>query len=291
MDIDLARSFLEIVRTGSFIAAAERLHVTQTTVTARIRNLEAQLGCRLFVRNRSGARLTPDGERFVSHASQLVRTWEAARRELPLPGGTRSLLTLGGEMSLWNPLLLSWLAEIKRQQPLIAVRVEVGERHSLHEKLQQGVLDVALVHQPDYWVGMNVEQLLEEKLIMVRSSKAQEPYVYVDWGEHFCRQHDAAYPELARAALSVDLGPLALQYLLQHGGRGYFRTRVVQPYLDEGLVELVQSAPEFSYPIYVVSSKDNRTDNLERALTTLKAILATPGFWHETGKGVPLNIY
>ena len=48
MDIELARTFLEIVRSGSFMAAAERLHVTQTTVTARVHNLEGQLGCRLF---------------------------------------------------------------------------------------------------------------------------------------------------------------------------------------------------------------------------------------------------
>ncbi|MDX9875738.1 MAG: LysR family transcriptional regulator, partial [Spongiibacteraceae bacterium] len=58
MDIDLARTFLSVVRCGSFIAAAEQLHVTQTTVTARIHNLEGQLGCRLFVRNRGGARPT-----------------------------------------------------------------------------------------------------------------------------------------------------------------------------------------------------------------------------------------
>ncbi|MBF3232891.1 LysR family transcriptional regulator, partial [Pseudomonas aeruginosa] len=44
MDIDLARTFLEIARSGSFVAAAERLHLTQTAVTARIQNLEGQLG-------------------------------------------------------------------------------------------------------------------------------------------------------------------------------------------------------------------------------------------------------
>ena len=87
MDIDLARTFLEIIRGGSFIAAAERMHLTQTAVTARIQNLESQLGCRLFVRNRAGARLTDDGERFVAYANQLVQTWEAARRDLPLPLG------------------------------------------------------------------------------------------------------------------------------------------------------------------------------------------------------------
>lgn len=47
MDIELARTFLEIVRSGSFMAAAERLHVTQTTVTARVHNLRGSsaAGC------------------------------------------------------------------------------------------------------------------------------------------------------------------------------------------------------------------------------------------------------
>jgi len=65
MDIELARTFLEIVSTGSFIRASERLHVGQTTVSARIRLLEQQLGQKLFIRNKAGAILTPAGERFL----------------------------------------------------------------------------------------------------------------------------------------------------------------------------------------------------------------------------------
>ena len=59
MDIELARTFLEIVSTGSFVRASERLNVGQTTVSARIRLLEQQLGRPLFVRNKGGATLTP----------------------------------------------------------------------------------------------------------------------------------------------------------------------------------------------------------------------------------------
>lgn len=260
MDIELARTFLEVVRTGSFMGAAERLYVTQTAVTARVRNLESQLGCRLFVRNRSGARLTADGERFMAHASQLVRTWDAARRELPLPPSAGQLLVLGGEVSLWNPLLTNWVTAMRDEHPDIAVRAEVGEPRTLHEKLEQGVLDAALVHQPDYWPGMRVKSLLEEKLVMVQSIRASEPYVYVDWGEHFCRQHDAAHPHLARVNVSTDLGPLALQLLLHAGGSGYFRSRVVQPYLEQGVLERVPSAPEFSYPVYLVSTTERAAD-------------------------------
>ena len=117
MDIDLARTFLEIIRSGSFIATAERLHITQTAVTARVHNLEEQLGCRLFVRNRAGARLTDDGQRFVAYATQLVQTWEAARRDLPLSQSGDKLLTLGSEVSLCNPLMLAWAQRLRQGWP------------------------------------------------------------------------------------------------------------------------------------------------------------------------------
>ena len=52
MDVDRARTFLEIVHSGSFLKAADRLHVSQTTVSARIRTLEDELGRQMFIRNR-----------------------------------------------------------------------------------------------------------------------------------------------------------------------------------------------------------------------------------------------
>ena len=68
MDTEQVRTFLAVVAHGSFLEAAVRLHVTQSTVSARIQALETRLGARLFVRNRAGASLTPEGRRFVRHA-------------------------------------------------------------------------------------------------------------------------------------------------------------------------------------------------------------------------------
>src|SRR6218665_2142398 len=109
MDITLARTFLDIVAAGSFLRAAERLHVTQPAVSARVRTLEEQLGARLFVRNKAGATLTPAGDQFVRHARQLVQVWEGARNQVAVPPGRSSVLTIGCGMSLWDPLLLDWL--------------------------------------------------------------------------------------------------------------------------------------------------------------------------------------
>ena len=122
------------------------------------------------------------------------------------------------------------------------------------KQLEQGALDAALVYQPEYWPGLQVEQLLEEKLVMVRSVLSAEPYLYVDWGPDFRSQHDAALPDRAKAALACNLGPLALQYIMQNGGSGYFRTRVVSSYLDGGTLQRVEQAPEFAYPTYLVYS-------------------------------------
>ncbi|NIU63656.1 MAG: LysR family transcriptional regulator, partial [Pseudomonas stutzeri] len=56
-------------------------------------------------------------------------------------------------------------------------------------------LDAALVHQPEYWPGLQVEQLLEEKLIQVVQTQNPAPYLYVDWGPAFRKQHNQALPE------------------------------------------------------------------------------------------------
>lgn len=204
MDIDLARTFLEIIRSGSFIATAERLHITQTAVTARVHNLEEQLGCRLFVRNRAGARLTDDGQRFVAYATQLVQTWEAARRDLPLSQSGGKLLTLGSEVSLCNPLMLAWAQRLRQGLASHAIRLEVASGEELQKKLDLGVLDAALVHQPEYWPSLQVEQLLEEKLIQVVQTQNPAPYLYVDWGRRFASSTTRRCPNaVARRCRSV----------------------------------------------------------------------------------------
>lgn len=281
MDISLFKTFLEISRSGSFIAASERLNVTQTTVTARIKNLEEQLGCKLFIRNKSGARLTENGRRFIGHASQMVQTWESAKRDLPLPDGAQGLITLGGEMSLWNPLFLNWLSAIRRGFPYLAIRSQVADAKQLHGQLEAGVMDAALVHQPDYWPGMQVLEILEEKLVLVRSTANPQPYIFVDWGEDFRLQHDTVLAAQARSDMSINLGPLALFYLLEHGGSGYFRTRVVQKYIDDGTVELVPQSPEFSYPIYLVYPKNKFNPVLEQLVRLLHEAVRTPANWSQ----------
>jgi DNA-binding transcriptional LysR family regulator len=274
MDIDLAKTFLEIVRCGSLIAAADRLHVTQTAISARVQKLEHSLNSTLFIRNRKGAKLTADGEAFVIYATQLVQTWETALRDLPLPASFHKVLHIGAEASLCNPLLLSWVFQMQKKIDSHAIKVQIKDGAGLLLQLDLGFLDAVLVFQPVYWPGLQVEQVLEETLILVRVPGKPTPYVYIDWGEEFRKGHDAALPEKARADLSFNVGPVALQYILENGGAGYFRAHLVQAYIDTGVLERVGSAPEFSYATYLVYSRNRCSGELRRAIELLKDVVA-----------------
>jgi DNA-binding transcriptional LysR family regulator len=279
LDIELARTFLEIVSTRSFIRAADRLNVSQTTVSARIRSLEEKLGRPLFVRNKAGASLTAAGEQFLHYAPTLLQLWERARHQVAIPPGRSAILAIGGELSLWHPLMLDWLLWMRRSAADIALRVQVGLPEGLTTQVAEGVLDLAVTYAPQNRPGLKVEQLLDETLVLVTTDpagSAQSPsdYVYVDWGPSFAIHHGLSLPDVTNPGLFVGLGPLALSYIVQAGGSGYFRTRAAQPYLDSGKLHLVAGAPSFSYPIYAVFSADADEALIKQALDGLRAVAA-----------------
>jgi LysR family transcriptional regulator, flagellar master operon regulator len=276
MDITLARTFLEIVSTGSFLRAAERLHVTQTAVSARIRSLEDLLGRRLFVRNKAGASLTSAGEHFMRYAPTLIQVWERARHQVAVPAGRRAVITVGCEVSLWDPLLLDWLLWMRRSAPHLALRTEVGVPDGLIGQVSEGILDIAIVYAPRQRPGLRIELLIEEKLVLVTTTRrgAARPadYVFVDWGPEFAAQHNLAFPQLSSAGIFTGLGPLGHAYLLAAGGSGYFRLGAVRNELESGRLRRVRGAPEFLYPAYAVYSDNADLKVVTPALAGLRHV-------------------
>lgn len=270
MDIALAKTFIEIAETGSFVAAAGRLNVTQTAVSARVHALEEQLGRRLFIRNKAGARLTPAGERFLRHATTLVEVWDRARRQVGLPEGRTDIASVGAEISLWNPVLVDWLVWMKREAPDLALRAEVDTPSRLLESIHNGALDLAVLYDPpQQGGGIVVELMIEEKLVMVTTSPEAgageaEDYVHVDWGSSFRASHQAAFPHLASPGVSISHGPLALLYLIEVGGTGYFRLSAARPFLSDGRLRRVAGAPEFSYSVHMVYSSRTEAGLIDR---------------------------
>ena len=262
--------------------AAEQLNLSQTAVSARVRALEEQLGRPLFVRNKNGASLTPAGEQFLRYAPMFVQLWQRARHQVAVPPGRRAVLSIGGELSLSHPWLVEWLHWMRRSAPDIALRVEVGVPESLIDQVASGALDVAVMYAPQYRPGARVELLVEEKLVLVTTdaeAKTVESnsYVYVDWGPDFAHHHELSFPEQTNPGLFVGLGPLALTYLLEAGGSGYFSQRLVAPHIAAGKLHVVTSAPSFFYPIYAVCSAQGDDELINLSLEGLRNVAAASG--------------
>lgn len=277
MDTELAKTFLTVVTSGNFINAAEKLHVSQSTVSTRIISLEEQLGCKLFVRNKAGTTLTPAGRQFQRHASTLVRTIEQARHDIGIPKGFSGTLVIGGRIGLWEEFLLQWLPMMRASHPDISVRAESALEPELMQGLVEGRIDIGVMYTPQSRPGLKVEQLFEEKLILVstRSASSPEPgkdYVYVDWGPEFYTRHSACFPSFTGPSVTANIGWLGLRHVLENGGSGYFPVRIVKPHLESGHLHSVDGAPDFFMPAYAVYPSDEGASNVRNALDLMRKI-------------------
>lgn len=275
MDINLARTFLTVAETGSFIDAARRMHITQSTVSARIKSLEDLLGRPLFERSKSGANLTAAGEQFHKHALALVRLWQHAQLKVGLSDQHRDHLSVGAPSSLWDGFLLKWVAWLRREIPDIAVSAGAGSAAALTQRLIEGTLDLAVMYRPVQPPGLVIEHLFDEEFVLVtngRSSARRMPhdYVFIDWGPDFQLDHAAAHPEITGPGLNLDLGSLGLDYLLANEASGYLPMRLVKPHLGRGRLRLPKRKRKLVYPVYVVYPEARDEDAYETILSGLR---------------------
>ncbi len=277
MDIEQARTFLTIAANGSFQEAARQLHLTQSTVSARIQRLEADLDARLFVRNRSGATLTQAGRRFLEHAKRLVLTAEQAYHDIGLPSRYRATIRIGGRIALWEGLLPRWVGRMRRVAPDIAIRSEIGFEEDLMRHLIEGTLDIGLMYTPTQSPGLVVEHLFDEKLVLVSSrpddDKPGDDYVYVEWGPGFYAQHVRDYPDLERPPQIANIGWLGVQLILGNGGSCFLPARMAETFLAAGSLFRVKNSPEYIHPAYMVYPRAIENPEMEQALQLMRELV------------------
>ena len=277
MDINLAKTYLAVVDTGSFVEAADRVHVTQSTVSSRIKHLEDLIGQPLFERSKAGASLTPAGHQFHKHALALVRVWEHARLEVGLAEEHRDHLTIGGQVSLWDGFLLHWVAWMREINPDIAVSAVMGFSSSLMERISEGTLDLAVMYRPTQKPGLVIEHIFDEELVMVSSSdtskkRPHDDYAFVNWGPEFQADHAMAFPSMVHPGLYLDIGSLGVNYLLDKKASGYFPIRIARPFLERGELSVVKRTPRFLYPAYVVYPEQRDDEAYQPILQGLRQI-------------------
>lgn len=173
MEIRQLRAFVAIAETGTFTAAAQRVHVTQAAISMQIRQLENELGAKLFVRAPRHVILTEAGEHVLHRARQILREHDAAIEEInELTGAERGRLRIGSASAMvLSELLPKLLKAIHRQHPRAEVTVLSGTSEALVELILAGELDIAFVSLPVEARGIQTERLSEDQLVAIASPR------------------------------------------------------------------------------------------------------------------------
>jgi LysR family transcriptional regulator, flagellar master operon regulator len=259
MDFVALRTFLAVVETRSLVAASRSLHVTQSTVTARLNSLEREIGQRLLYRGKSGTDLTLAGLKFQRYAQLMVQLWRQAGYEISLPLGFQGVCNVGLEFDLWRGLGQRFLDYLRDHCRWIAVALWPGDQQEIDRWLKTGLIDVAFCYGVTPGGNFRSRVLIDDNLILVSTrrgarAKLDGAYVYVDHGDEFRRQHAAAFPSETTSALTIASSDWALDHLLRNGGSGYLSSRHTGAYLAQRKLHAVRGAPRFKRRVYLVES-------------------------------------
>lgn len=257
MNLTFLETFLTVLETGNLNKAAERLNVTQSTVSARLDALEQALGRPLLVRDRRGARMTRAGFELRPYAELVINTWKQGRNAINLPAGYTGMFSFACEFDLWSPAGRAWLYAARAAHPGLACEGRPGRRAEIVAWLGTRITDAAMTLEPVSAPGLELRALPGEAIVCVarrpRDVRTPDPdYVFVDLGTDFRRQHAQAFPHAKTTRITFSTSAWALDHLLAHGGAAYLPQPLVAPYLADGRLHPVEDAPVFHRRLFLV---------------------------------------
>lgn len=273
MNQSALKTFIAIIETGSLVKASERLNVTQSSVTMRLKALEEEVGQTLIIRQKSGVSLTAAGTKLLSYARVIDGLWGQALRATSLPQGMSQIYNIGCTPLLWDLGGRHFFNKLRAYEAGFALSVQQADEGVLIKGLNEGTIDMALVGEPVVRKSQKALQLDDEELALY-SDRIETPlrfdsqYVYVDYGPDFRRQHDEYYYDAGAAYVSFNTAQMALSYLREFGGSAYLPRRLVKEARaqDEGddakkrLFEMEQ-APCFQLQKHLIMKLDERDNS------------------------------
>jgi len=173
MELRHLRYFVAVAEAGSLTVAAEqRLHTSQPSLSRQIRDLEDEVGARLMTRRARGIELTPAGRAFLDHArsllSQVEAATEAARRVAHPAKPCFSMGFLTGHELTWMPEALQIL---RHELPNIDVMISSQYSPLLADGLSKGKIDAAFLRREEGVPGLAFRLLVKEPLMVILPSK------------------------------------------------------------------------------------------------------------------------
>lgn len=276
MEIRVLRYFLTVVREENITRAADILHITQPTLSRQLAELEEELGVPLFIRGRRKFALTDAGVLLRRRAEEIVELADKTEQEFSAPSPELTgLISIGSAVSssarIWARLLDTFHA----RYPLVRYDLLFGNAEQIRERIDKGLIDIALLIEPteieryeylrlrekEVWgvivrpddplaerEAVTPEDLRDRPLLMSKQCMAQRELAH--WfGDGFERQILLTYNLLANAVQLVEAGlgcAIAIEGAVNIHGAGNTCFRPLRPELTNTSVLVWKKFQPFS---------------------------------------------
>ncbi|MEE3214158.1 MAG: HTH-type transcriptional activator IlvY, partial [Pseudomonadota bacterium] len=175
MDLRLLKHFLALADTLHFGRASESCHVSPSTLSRSIQQLEDQLGVSLFQRDNRHVVMTPQGHHFQRYAKEALEQWEQVRLSLQ-----STAMRLSGEISIYCSVtasysfLYSLLAEFRQRYPDIELKLHTGDPARAIQRVLNGEEDMAITSRPRRMPeGLAFKSLTRSALVFIAPQESQ----------------------------------------------------------------------------------------------------------------------
>ena len=263
MDISHLKTFLEIYQTRHFRKSAEKLFITQSAASARIKLLEENLGVKLFTREKRKVEPTSAAHRFYKYAEVVVSNWDQAKQMVALPDDIEQSISLACLADIWHLFLNNWISDIQLQSPELAFNLMINQANNISENVINGTLDLGLVFEPMNLPNLEMREVLTFEIKLFSTQEQQnlddalnEGYVMVDWGASFAFEYSQKYSGRTLAPIKTNYGVMALDILKNKGGAAYLPDLKALREDDSITLHEVEDAFVFERKLYAIFRKD-----------------------------------
>ena len=168
MDVRQLEMFRAVAETGSFTAAAQRLHVSQSAISRQLKLLEEELGTLLLQRTGRGVNVTPEGHILLATANRIWRDMQEVVAQIAdTQTLQRGLISLGGGMTVCLHILPKLLKKFRTLYRNVDLRITTGTADQLLHALRSHEVDLLLLTLPILGPDLEVVPVLKEEMVVI----------------------------------------------------------------------------------------------------------------------------
>lgn len=274
MNLELLQTFLSLEDTRSFRKTAERLYISQSAVTMRVKKLENELGQNLFIRNNKGIMLTEAGATYLPFAQQMYQMMLDSDLAMKSLNSYSKRIYFAATTSVWrNRQFTDRVIAFIKNNPSTYLKLNRDYSDNIIKDLAQGLLDIGITHYMPHNSDISCVPFITEPLVLVAAPEIASafavaasgdvpdrediPLIHMDYGPSVKDELTRALPSLS-SRISTN-SQLVLASMIKDGlGVGLSLRYEVEDEIERGELDIIDCDYNKSptiYRSYIIFSK------------------------------------